>query len=161
MPTCSICSKGEPVALTVNELLERKTPVREIEAQTGIGFRTVDRHKRGDCRFSFSKFKAAKVKAKSPINLDGRHIVQWPDGRSATSSADLSSRTVFTWQGAEIRASDIRPDDLIIRVVYEIHDIGAFGNPRALAATPSNLEKFFALALAEDAKRFPKVPASS
>jgi hypothetical protein len=117
MAECSICSKGEETARIVNELLERKTPVREIQVQTGIHKNTVHRHQHGNCRFSFSKFKAAKLKSRSSVNLNGREVVQWPGPNGPTFTTciiDVRGKTKCEPVGAD----QLRPDDILLVVEY-------------------------------------------
>ncbi len=111
MSECSVCSKGEEAARIVNELLERKTPLREIQAQTSIHKNSLHRHQHGNCRFSFSKFKAAKIKSKAP-NLDGRMIVSWPERDGDGQPAH------FSYFDRILHEQDLLPADTLFIVEY-------------------------------------------
>jgi hypothetical protein len=142
---CSIC-QVEETARTINELLERQTPVRTIEAQTGVSHSTISRHKLGNCRFSFSAFKAAKIRGKSKAgSLPGRMIVRWPalDGVPA----------YYAHWDRTIPESELRETDTLFVVSWRETRIASMGNPRAATLTPENLPEFIDLARAEDAKR--------
>jgi hypothetical protein len=148
MPECSICSRGAETARVVNELLERQTPLREIQSQTSIHKNTLHRHQHGNCIFSFSKYKAAKVKARaSNVSLGGRLVVQWP-GPNGTDGPFS-----FTLHGAPIPSSSLRTSDVLFVVSYQQTDPARVGNPRALPLTPENIERFLDMALTEDAER--------
>jgi hypothetical protein len=119
MAECSVCSKGEETALLVNELLEKGIYLRDIETQTGIGFRSIHRHRHSHkCPFSFSKYKAAKIKSRSTL-ASGRLLVRWPDG-------------TLTDRESPIAASEVSPNDFLFVVSYQETPLTKFGNPIAL-----------------------------
>lgn len=120
--TCSICSKGEQVATTVNEMLWTKKTLAEISTQTNFHPSSIHRHKFGDCVFSFPKFKAAKVAAKNkPMGQGGRLVVCWPVG-SVFHGAPPSTTERFTLMdghGGEIKRAELRVSDTLLTVRYQ------------------------------------------
>lgn len=141
MAECSVCSRGEEAATIVNELLFAKTKLRDIETQVGVGFRSVSRHSQPNarCPFSFTRFKAARIRNKG-ARRSGRWIVQWADGS-------------YSIDGETVPASAIRADDAIFVVVYRETPVDHFKNPRALAPTSENIAALHLLAVAEDSQR--------
>ena len=117
MPACSICERGEADADVVNTLLHARTKLRDIETQTGLGFRSVSRHAQPSarCPFAFWKWKAARLKSQKTVKLDGRWVVAWPDGTYSAPPAGSHERP----HHVTITGCDLRPDDLLILVTFE------------------------------------------
>jgi hypothetical protein len=144
--TCSICDRpGGPEI--VNELLSKQSTLDEIAEATGFHRSSIDRHKHGNCPFSFPKYKAAKVKAGRTVTLGGRMVVRWPSGE-------------LTLDGEAIPASQLRETDVLFAVEYEKLSVGRMSkmNVRALAPTEENLSLLHELAEIEDRERAQRLP---
>jgi hypothetical protein len=107
---CSVCSRGEDVARTVNELLEKKTPIKLIEQKTGVSHSTLSRHKLGNCEFSFSNFKAARVKSRNAAP-SGFIFIQWPGGKPGLHSCPKD------FKGAQPDVPG--PSDVVLQISFE------------------------------------------
>jgi hypothetical protein len=104
--SCSICSKGEESAGVVNEMLFKKSTLDEIAAATGFHRSSIDRHKKGDCTFSFPSYRAARVASKNKaLTVENcRVIVAWPGNTPGfAAGSGEKSETLPHWP--KVRAS--------------------------------------------------------
>jgi hypothetical protein len=138
MPLCSICERPEAASI-INEMLETRNALDVIAQQTGFHRSSIHRHSKR----CFPLWKAARVKARRGKNdgAPGRIIVQWPD------------RAALTYCSRPIALSELRENDVLLRVEFEETPIARLGNPRAAPFDDRTAESFFDAARAEDAER--------
>jgi hypothetical protein len=154
---CSICSVGATAAATVNEMFWEGKYLDEVARETGFHRSSLHRHRHGKCAFSFPSYKSARLRAKNKRGVDlqnGRVIVSWPE-------IDWPEHKIpahyEVWAGAPVKSeADLRPGDIVLKVVFERFNPSAVPNPGALAyagmdeALTEDFERSYDAALAEN-----------
>jgi hypothetical protein len=132
---CSICSKD--AANIVNEMLWEKRTLDEIASATNFNRSSIHRHgsPKAKCKFSFTAYKAARVKAKNKgVDFSkARVVVCWPNGK-----------LTFMDNARPLTREDVQPGDVVLNVKFE---------ERKHRDMPNPTDKAWDEALAEDAER--------
>lgn len=128
-------------------MIEKGVILRDIASATNFGKSSIGRHKLSlCCRFSFSKWKAAKVKTRRSSEV-GRLVVSWPE-------PDGSFSFTLHANGEAIALQDLEETDVLIAVSFAEPKLAELKNLRAIAnPSPELLAEFHAAAIAEDLAR--------
>ena len=130
MGKCSICSAPQAIQNIVNQKLADRVKIATIALQSGFSKSAIGRHKL-NC---FSKAELNTFRTRSKGSFKGkRFVTSWGDGAGELAGA------LTTHVNGELvtlrNASDLKPDDVILRVVYDgLPDIRLVGNPAALVS---------------------------
>ncbi len=108
--TCSICSAPGDAAETVNAMLQKRIPLKQIALETGFSKSAVHRHSQ-KC---FVRHKATALKEKRFDAERNRVLTALPDGRYFVQGDPLNPAL----NRATITESELRADDWIVRVTY-------------------------------------------
>jgi hypothetical protein len=122
---CSICTAGADASNAVNEALAKGEFLQTIAARFGFSKSAIHRHKRGKCEHSFLVWKAARIRARREKTTGRRIVTRWFGLEGGSSkppvrhTVSVHSRFTVDSRLEEISAADVRPDDILVDVVFD------------------------------------------
>jgi hypothetical protein len=120
---CTICARADAHE-HVNRLLSEKVGIEEIARRTGFSRSAIGRHKLSTKAkihpHGFVQWKAQQIRGRK-AHASARHVVSYqespenPDRQLVTHVNDEFGKS----QELELQPSDVRPDDILIEVVFD------------------------------------------
>jgi hypothetical protein len=132
---CSICSAPRPILDATNAALEKKTPLRLLEQQSGFSRAALSRHSRNCIARAVLQENAER---KRILSGSGRVIVYWP----AHAGQDAQ---FLDMRGQAVPPVEVTDSDCVLVVQYQR---GEIKNPRALCRSDQERALFDARELA-------------